>query len=192
MPYTAREKNGEKITEAVSLSDKLTGRLIGLARATEGNDHLISTATSSLVMEGLASHPARDLSVGYLTGLIQRVEDEKYRMVPDCKYCTSPCGRTNDYDMNNLYNADPEIRSLKTGILEGIRAIGAISHRASLRGYRDDEILNFLYLALFSIGMDDWGEEELLPILQKTEEMRSRSLNLWKQAQDGAPLHPEA
>ncbi len=41
-----------KKADTAQLQDKLTGALIGLARATEGNEDLVNSTTDRLVMEG--------------------------------------------------------------------------------------------------------------------------------------------
>ena len=42
-----------KSAETAKLQDRLTGALIGLARAIEGNEYKISATTDQLVIEGL-------------------------------------------------------------------------------------------------------------------------------------------
>ena len=42
-----------KKADTAELQDKLTGSLIGLARATEGNDHMVSDSTAAVIVEGL-------------------------------------------------------------------------------------------------------------------------------------------
>ena len=42
-----------KKADTAQLQDELTGALIGLARATEGNENLVNEATDKLVLEGL-------------------------------------------------------------------------------------------------------------------------------------------
>ena len=42
-----------KKADTAKLQDKLTGALIGIARACDGNEHLISAATDKLIIEGL-------------------------------------------------------------------------------------------------------------------------------------------
>ena len=42
-----------KKADTAELQDKLTGALIGLARATEGNEHVVSDSTSAVIVEGL-------------------------------------------------------------------------------------------------------------------------------------------
>ena len=42
-----------KKADTAKLQDELTGALIGLARSTEGNEHLINSNTYKLIIEGL-------------------------------------------------------------------------------------------------------------------------------------------
>ena len=42
-----------KKADTAELQDKLTGALIGLARATEGNEHVVSDSTAAVIVEGL-------------------------------------------------------------------------------------------------------------------------------------------
>jgi len=44
-----------KKAETSELQDRLTGALVGLARATENNEHKLTAATGRLVLEGLFS-----------------------------------------------------------------------------------------------------------------------------------------
>lgn len=147
------------------LRDKLTGALIGLARATDGNEHLISQSSTAVIadaLEVLYSDAGSDDTV--LEKMIRRVEAEKRVMVPNCFTCACPCGKNNDYDMENLQNADANVRGLKESILRGIACVEA-------RGCDDAGVERFFYKALFAIGMDDWGVEELQPIVQELREI---------------------
>lgn len=150
-----------------NLQDKLTGTLIGLARATVGNETLVTETTDQLVIESLCSTiPNVNVNNDTLTDLIQKVENEKRRLVPGCYYCTASCGRNDNYDMDDFYNSTEEIRSLKSLILFGIRGIAAYA-------YHDTDINKLFYKALFAIGMD-WDMEELLPIALEVGEICSR------------------
>lgn len=154
---------------------KLIGALIGLARATEGNDHLLTPTTGALTVEALAHV---HLDEGALQDLLDRVGREKQKLVPECSRCACPCGRTNDYDLSRLQNAGEEVRSLKCLILLGIRGIAAYAWQAEAMGFRDEEIHRFLYKGLFAVGMEDWGAEELLPILPEVGEMTRKATAL--------------
>lgn len=41
-----------------------------------------------------------------LEEMVREVQKEKYRIVPDCEHCASPCGNTSDYDLNQLYQEE--------------------------------------------------------------------------------------
>ena len=149
------------------LRDKLAGALIGLARATEGNEHAISDSTSSAMIEGLFILKNEPFDDEKLLVTMKKVEVEKQKLVPDCFLCACPCGRTNDYDLALLWHSDEDIRSLKLSILSGICEIATYIYRAFALGHKDESIYKFLYKALFSIGTEDWGTEKLLPIVQE-------------------------
>ena len=91
------------------------------------------------------------------------------------------CGRTSDYDMNLLWNADEDIRSLKSLILFGVRGMAAYAHHAMVLGYTDDEVNRFFAKALFAIG-EDWGMEELLPIVMEVGEKNLKCMALLDKA----------
>ena len=146
----------------MDLQDKLTGTLIGLARATDGNEHLISDTSTAVILEGLAAtRTGAESDDAALERLCARAVEEKRKMVPDCFTCASPCGKNNDYDMSKLWNGDEDVRSLKSLILFGIRGVAACACRA---GYHEREVGEFLYKALIVIGIDDYGMDDLLSI----------------------------
>lgn len=157
-----------KKADTAALQDRLTGALIGLARAVEGNEDLISTATDQIVLEGLfATLTNVNFNNASLNALIQRVDDEKKRLIPNCTACSSACGRNDDYDMRKLWTAQEDVRSLKSLILFGIRGMAAYAYHAAVLGYQAQEVNQFFYKALLAIGMEDWGMEELLPIVME-------------------------
>ena len=105
-------------TEATArLQDELTGALIGLARAVCGGSEPAESAYR-IVIEGLfAAVTNVSFDDSALRRLLDEAHREKSRLVPGCGECAVPCGRTNDYDMRKLWEADEDIRSLKSLIL---------------------------------------------------------------------------
>ena len=181
-----------KKADTAQLQDKLTGALIGLARATEGNDHMLSDSTAAVVVEGLfATLTNVNFDNDALLAMMERVDAEKRKLVPECYRCASACGRNNDYDMNKLWNADEDIRSLKSLILFGIRGVAAYACHAAVLGYKDEDVHKFLYKALFAVGMDDWGMEELLPIVLEVGEVNLKCMALLDKANTETFGHPE-
>lgn len=172
-----------KKSDTALLQDKLTGALIGLARASEGNEELITPNTDQLIMEGLFTCVTNvNFNNESITALLKKVEAEKQRLAPQCAYCGASCGRNDNYDMNDLWNADEDIRSLKSLILFGIRGVAAYAYHASRLGYTDIGVNKFFYKALFAIGMADWGMDELLPIVMETGEASLKCMALLDKA----------
>ncbi len=153
-----------KSADLANLQDELTGALVGLARATDGQTKP-TERTWTLMIEGLfATVTNVNFDGAALRSLIEEVRSEKIALVPRCAECGAPCGRNEDYDMALLWGAEEDIRSLKSLILFGIRGMAAYAYHARVLGYRKDEVDRFFAKALFAIG-EDWGMEELLPIV---------------------------
>ncbi|MBP3882437.1 MAG: hydroxylamine reductase, partial [Lachnospiraceae bacterium] len=150
--------------DIAGLQDKLTGALIGLARTTDGNTQPTEN-TYKLLIKGLFTTITNvNFNEQTLNALIDEVHAEKEKIVPNCTTCGSPCGRNDDYDMTKVWDADEDIRSLKSLILFGIRGMAAYAYHAGVLGYTSDEVDKFIAKALFAIG-EDWGMDQLLPIV---------------------------
>ena len=152
-----------KSSKTANLQDELTGALIGLARVCAS--HPKTPQTDRLIIEGLFTTVTNvNFSDDSIQELIGRVSQEKDQIVPGCAGCLSRCGNTDSYNMQNLWNAPEDIRSLKSLILFGIRGMAAYAYHALVLGYTDDEVNSFFYQALFAIG-EDWDMEGLLPVV---------------------------
>lgn len=181
-----------KKADTAEIQDKLTGSLIGLARATEGNEHMVSDSTAAVIVEGLfATLTNVNFDNNALLGILEKVELEKQKLVPECSRCASPCGRNNDYDLQNLWNAQEDIRSLKSLILFGIRGVAAYAYHAAVLGYQDASVHRFLYKALIAIGIDEFGVEELLPIVMEVGEVNLTCMALLDRANTETFGHPQ-
>ena len=172
-----------KSANTARLQDELTGALIGLARATEGKEQLVTEEMNQLVLEGLFTTITNvNFNDETLKLLIDKIEDTKKKLVPNCFTCSDSCGRNNNFDMNTLWTTDEDIRSLKSLILFGIRGMAAYAYHASVLGYTDETISKFFYKALFAIGMKDWGMDKLLPIVLEVGKVNLRCMELLDQA----------
>lgn len=171
-----------KRAETAELQDKLTGALVGLARAAEGNGDIVTKDTDRLIIEGLfATITNVNFNDETVSALIDRVHAEKDRLVPSCLSCASVCGRNEDYDMRSIWDGDEDIRSLKSLILFGIRGVAAYAYHASVLGYTDEEVNKFFYKALFTIGTD-WGMDELLPVVLEVGKVNLKCMALLDKA----------
>ena len=160
----------EKKDVTVRLQSELTGALIGLARAID-DPAVASAETWTVMTEGLlATAPDACLSDAALETLIQNVRAEKARLAPGCSQCMAPCGRTADYDMQALWNAEEEVRTLKLRILADLREIAAHIAHAPAQQNEETDVYPLLSEALFKIGYDE-SVDALLPTVRKVEEM---------------------
>lgn len=169
-----------KQADTAKLQDQLTGALIGLARAAEGN--VPGPSTDKVIIEGLFTTVTNvNFNNETINALIDRVHEEKHKLVPDCGSCGSPCGRTEDYDMKGIWEADEDIRSLKSLILFGIRGMAAYAYHAAVLGYTDKDVNQFFYKALFVIG-ENWKVDELLPVVMEVGEVNLKCMALLDKA----------
>ena len=168
-----------KKADTAMLQDRLTGELIGLARAAQMNQTLVSDMTSKIVIESLFSTLTNvNFHNKTLSELIDKVQEEKEKLLAG-----QEAGGENDaYEMKNLWEAEEDIRSLKSLILFGIRGIAAYAYHALVLGYRDSEVDHFLYKALRAVGMDDWGMEKLLPVVMEVGEVNLKCMALLDKA----------
>ena len=170
-----------KSADVAKLQDELTGALIGLARATDG-DTPVSADTWLLLIEGLFTTVTNvNFNEKTIRERIDRVHVEKARLIPNCSACASRCGRNDDYDMAELWSAQEDVRSLKSLILFGVRGMAAYAHHALVLGYTDDAVNRFLAKALFAVG-EDWGMDELLPIVMEVGEKNLQCMALLDRA----------
>ena len=113
-----------KSAETANLQDELTGALIGLAKACAGNPYTDSAI--DVMIKGLFTTITNvNFNNETIQLLIDEVHAEKQKVVPNCSACASRCGNTDDYDLNNIWNDNEDIRSLKSLILFGIRGMAA-------------------------------------------------------------------
>ncbi len=170
-----------KTAHTARLQDALTGALVGLARAVSGGE-VTGLPVQRLVVESLfATLTNVSFDDAALERLIDRVHQEKAALQPGCDSCGAPCGRSDDYDLSLLWSAQEDIRSLKSLILFGIRGVAAYAYHAMVLNRVSEEVNTFLFKALFAIG-EDWGMEQLLPIVMEVGEKNLLCMELLDRA----------
>ncbi|MDO4491906.1 MAG: hydroxylamine reductase [Lachnospiraceae bacterium] len=166
-----------KKADTAKLQDELTGALIALARATEGMTELEERVSRTLIDGLFTTLTNVSFDNAAIQKMIDRVRAEKNRLVPDCAICTPSCGKNDEYDLQQLWNAEEDIRSLKSLILFGIRGMAAYAYHAEVLGYSDLDVNRFFCEALFMIGYGD-SQESLLPVVLKVGEMNLKCMAL--------------
>ena len=130
--------------------EKLLVELVGFARATDGNEHLITDAITEMIAEILRADIHSEAQYAAFSCKIDAV---KRKMVPDCFRCANPCGRTAVPDLNVLKGESQQIQEAKSVILRKIRSIAA-SERS-----RETDLK--LYRGLVILGLDGYSPKEL-------------------------------
>lgn len=155
-----------KTADVAHLQDELTGALIGLACACGSQPK--REETDRLVLESLFTTVTNvNFNEETMRRMIRKVNEEKACIAPGCLECTVRCGNTDPFDMEKLWNAEEDIRSLKSLILFGIRGMAAYAYHAMILGYTDRKLNDFFYKAL-SVLSYDMTVDELLPIVMET------------------------
>lgn len=159
-----------KSAMTAKLQDTLTGALIALANTAacsnkNSNRNLSASLVDEinhLILEGLFTTITNvnfdDASIKDLTA---RIHTATAKTADACNVSI-----VSDYDMNNIWNANEDIRSLKSLILFGVRGMAAYAYHAMTLGYTDVSLNQFFLTALDSLSKD-WGMNELLPIVME-------------------------
>lgn len=173
-----------KTANTANLQDQLTGSLIGLAKACGNNQK--TENTDRIIIEGLFTTVTNvNFNDNTLEEMIEKVHQEKDRIVPGCATCVARCGNTDDYNMEELWNADEDIRSLKSLILFGIRGMAAYAYHALMFGMEDKKVNDFFYRALSVISYDLEGDK-LLETVLKVGEVNLKCMELLDKANTSA------
>ncbi|AEE17920.1 hydroxylamine reductase [Treponema brennaborense] len=169
-----------KQASTAKLQDKLTGALIGLARAC--GTEPVPADVNRLMLEGLFTTITNvNFNDETVQALIDRVHAKTAELVPDCGCCASPCGHNDDYDVESIWNAPVDVRSLKSLILFGIRGVAAYAYHAMVLGYADETVNQFFVKALCVLG-EDSDQKELLPVVMETGKVNLACMELLDRA----------
>ena len=169
-----------KDASTAKLQDELTGALIGLVKTCGSNPK--TENTDRIIIEGLFTTITNvNFNNQTLQDMIDKVHSEKNIISPGCSACEARCGNTDDYDMNEIWNADADIRSLKSLILFGVRGMAAYAYHAMVLGYTDDTVNEFFYKALSYISFD-LDESQLLPVVMEVGEVNLKCMELLDKA----------
>ncbi len=155
------------------MEDKLLGALIGLAKSTANTAPVESTLETlvdglallyrekeNLCVEDDANNSALNCELARMT---DRVHEEKFKLVPDCALCQSPCGNTSDYDASLFRESQASNQKLNLEIIAGLEKIAYSIRQKKAELSLDDDISGLLFRALAVTGFD-WAENDLLEL----------------------------
>lgn len=152
-----------KKADTANLQDELTNTLIELANCGEKNE-----TNTELLIEGLFTTITNvNFDNKSIIAFTQKVKDR------------INCDKT--FDINSVWTADEDIRSLKSLILFGLKGIAAYAHHARVLGYKNSDVDDFFYTALQDISKD-LSADELTALVLKTGEINLKCMELLDKA----------
>jgi len=143
-----------KRPEVAIKQDQLIGALVGLARAAEGKNP--GKYTDEIIMQGLF---ATVTNVNFDAARI----DELKKMA---ETMTLKLGGAKEYNGSSIFQGDPDIVSLRSMLLFGLRGMAAYAWHARVLGKENTEVNTWLYKGLRSIGVEHTGNEWLALLME--------------------------
>ncbi len=162
-----------KKPDTAALQDKLTGKLVGLARAAEGGK--ATSATDRLIMDALFTTVTNvNFDDPAISALAEKVDAKKKALD----------GQNGDLQLNDIWSTDADVRSLKSLILFGMRGMAAYAHHARALGKEDPEVNAFFYKGLRAIG-SDLPADKLLDLVMELGRVNLQCMALLDEANTG-------
>ena len=169
-----------KSSAIANLQDELTGALISLAQIAHKTTP--TADTDKVMLEGLFTTVTNvNFNEETITSQIKAVKEERRKLCTQCGACPKQYDKTEIYNMNKLWNADEDIRSLKSLILFGLRGMAAYACHARILGHVDQEVNSFFYEGLSAVG-EDRDINQLLPVVLKVGEINLKCMALLDRA----------
>ena len=165
--------------------DELTGALIGLALTCQAGAQA-DDETYRLMMEGLfATLTNVNFDHDSLSALTCQAKDKAAALAKAAGIQAAPA-----YDMFQIWDADVDIRSLKSLVLFGARGVAAYAYHAAVLGHTNDQVNEFFIEALAGIAQKG-SMDELLPLVMKVGEVNLTCMGMLDAANTGAFGTPE-
>lgn len=169
-----------KAANNATLQDKLTGALITLAVRT--NDTALSEETSAIFEKGLFTTVTNvNFSDTDINKTILMVEKHQEKLFGNIEP---------EFDMQTIWHANEDIRSLKSLILFGMRGMAAYACHARVLGYTSKEVDSFLQKGLASISLES-NPDELLKLVLETGKANLACMELLDKANTESYGTPE-
>lgn len=174
-----------KTEDVAAAQDELTGALIGLACTCKAGA-AIGERTYELVENGLFTCVTNvNFNEFTVRALIEEVRAEAAAIA-----ASAGCDVQPDYDMAQIWDADEDIRSLKSLVLFGIRGTAAYAYHARVLGSTDETIDAFFIEALAALA-EPGSVDSLLPLVLKVGEINLSCMAMLDAANTGTFGTPE-
>jgi hydroxylamine reductase len=167
-----------KTPEVAGTHNELTGALIGLSRSVQGKTP--GKKADELMMQGLfATVTNVDFDPARIRELIQKVHEEKAKW-----------GGAADYKADELFSGDPDVVSLRSTLLFGLRGMAAYAWHAYVLGKTEKEVTSWFYKGMNAVGSDH-TVDEWLGLLMEFGQINFKCMALLDEANTSAFGHPK-
>ena len=164
------------------LQDELTGALVGLARASIHKS--VDEEIQWLMVEGLAATNAHtNFDDETLLGLTARIEAAKSKYLPKFGDYNTSIKIPENFDIRLIWQKSPDIRSLKSLLLFGIRGMATYAWQSWVLGYKNKEAATFFHKALIALGANHF-KEDYFDLLKELGDVNLRAMALLTKAND--------
>ncbi len=168
-----------KKADTANRQDELIGALAAMAKAAEHGGR--NENTDLLMLKGLFTTITNvNFNNETITALTREIEAEKARL--SGKEIAA-------LDMRDIWEANEDIRSLKSLILFGIKGMAAYAYHALALGMTDSEVNGFFYKALRAIA-DESDPQKLLTLVLETGKVNLKCMALLDKANTSAYGEP--
>lgn len=158
--------------------DELTCALIGLARAAKTAEP--GKMTNELMLQGLFTTITNvSFDEARIHDLLQRVEAEKAKLD----------GTAPNYPRENLWAGNPDIISLRSTLLLGLRGMAAYAWHAYALGKEDAAVTAWFYKGMAALG-EEHSVDEWLGLLMEAGQINLKCMALLDEANTSAYGHP--
>lgn len=158
-----------KQPEVSRAQDEVTCALIGLARAAQGKTP--GKSAGELVMQGLFTTVTNvSFDAKRITDLKKLIQAEKDKL-----------GGAEELEPETLFSGDPDIVSLRSTLLFGMRGMAAYAWHAHVLGKDNQEVTSWFYKGLKAIG-EEHSVDEWLNLIMEFGQVNLKCLALLDEA----------
>lgn len=152
-----------KSSETANLQDYLLGRIIDFANCSD-----ITEENTVLIIKSLFTTIT---NVNFDNESIKKLINETEEKLQCEKH----------FSVNEIWEDDEDIRSLKTLVILGLKGIAAYAYHARILGFKDEDTDRFFYEALSCVSKN-LSIEQLLDLVLKTGEINLKCMQLLDRA----------
>lgn len=159
--------------------------VVGVCGKQSDTAHIQDKIISSLIELAQNSEPNDETTKTIIDGLFATITNTNFDNNSLKKMIEHP-----NFDLQELWHGEDDIRSLKSLILFGLKGMAAYAHHAWVLGYKDEDVNNFFYEALSAIP-SDLSQDELTALVLKTGEVNLKCMELLDKANTETFGNPE-